>query len=75
MTCEWCTTNAGRTHADRPCCQLRDLAMSPRHAQAAFAEGLTEEGRDELRPRLKAEIARLKELRMALRLHQTGRHN
>ncbi|MGK5049508.1 hypothetical protein ACQ4WP_26970 [Janthinobacterium sp. GB4P2] len=73
MTCEWCATNAGRTHADRKCCQLRRLAMSPRHAQAAHAESLTKEERDELRPRLKAEIARLKELRMALRIDQAGR--
>lgn len=61
--CTWCETNAVRTHATRPCCKLRRLAQAPRHAQAAYAKGLTEEERNELRPQLLAEMKRLKGLR------------
>lgn len=60
--CIWCKTNAGRTHGDRPCCQLRALAQAPRHVQAEYAKGLTQEQREALRPRLAAEIKRLKAL-------------
>lgn len=63
MTCEWCAINAGRTHATRPCCVLRRLAQAPRQAQIDHAAALTPAARDELRPRLKAEIKRLKELK------------
>ncbi len=63
MTCDWCATNAGRTHATRPCCVLRRLAQAPRQAQIDYAAGLTEAGRNELRPMLAAEKLRLKELR------------
>jgi hypothetical protein len=63
--CAWCLTNAGRTHANRKCCQLRRLAMAPRHAQAEFAKSLTDGERAALRPRLAAEIKRLRALREA----------
>lgn len=61
--CSWCATNAGRTHASRPCCKLRRLAQAPRHAQAAYGAALTEQERAALRPQLAAEMKRLKELR------------
>lgn len=61
--CTWCKTNAGRTNAHRPCCQLRALAQAPRHVQAEHAQGLTQEQRDELRPLLAAEKKRLKSLK------------
>jgi hypothetical protein len=60
--CPDCETNSGRTNANRSCCKLRRLALAPRHQQAAFAAGLTEVERNELRPRLVAEIKRLKGL-------------
>lgn len=62
MTCILCATNSART-SPMPCCALRQLAMSPRHQQAAYAKGLTQDERDALRPRLAAEILRLKELK------------
>jgi len=61
--CDWCLTNSGRTHATRPCCVLRRLAQAPRHAQAEHAQTLTVAERDALRPLLKAEIQRLKEMK------------
>lgn len=61
--CDLCATNSGRTNANRACCRLRELAQSPRHQQAAYARQLTWEQREELRPRLAAEIARLKKLK------------
>jgi hypothetical protein len=61
--CDWCATNAGRTKKGRPCCELRQLAQSPRHAQAEYAATLTTSDRDALRPVLAAEIKRLRELR------------
>lgn len=65
--CMWCKTNAGRTSANRPCCQLRALAQAPRHLQAAYAQGLTQEQRDELRPRLTAEKKRLTRIKTTSR--------
>ncbi len=60
--CHWCQTNAGRTQAARKCCQLRALALSPRHAQAEYAKGLSMDEKNALRPVLTAEIERLKGL-------------
>jgi hypothetical protein len=60
--CPDCKTNSGRTNANRTCCKLRRLATAPRHQQAEFAKDLTEVERNELRPRLVAEIKRLKGL-------------
>lgn len=65
--CMWCKTNAGRTNATRPCCQLRALAQAPRHLQAEYAKGLTQEQRDELRPRLTAEKKRLTRIKTTSR--------
>lgn len=65
LTCDWCLTNSGRVKKGRPCCDLRELANAPRAAQAAYAKGLTEEQRNELRPRLIGEMARIKALRNA----------
>ncbi len=62
MICDWCAANSGRVHAVRPCCQLRELALAPRHIQAAHGKTLTKAERDELRPRLLAEKERLKQL-------------
>ena len=69
--CDWCQTNSGRIKKGRHCCDLRELANAPREAQAAYAKGLTDDQRNELRPRLVAEIARLKQLRLESR-HQGG---
>ena len=63
--CEWCATHAGRTHANRKCCQLRRLAMSPRHVRVEFAKTLTDAEQADLRPRLSAEIKRLRDVRLA----------
>lgn len=60
MICAWCEVNAGKTHATRPCCLLRRLALAPRHVVAAYAAGLTEDERDALRPRIIEEKKRLK---------------
>lgn len=61
--CDWCLTNSGRTNATRPCCFLRSLAQAPRHARAAHGASLSEEEKMALRPRLAAEIERLRGLR------------
>ena len=63
MTCDWCLSDSGRTKKGRACCELRMLANAPRAVQAAHGKTLTEAERDELRPRLQAEIERLKTLR------------
>lgn len=63
MTCDWCLTNAGRTHAKRPCCRLRMLAQAPNHTLKDYAETLTAAERDALRPQLAAEKKRLRELK------------
>ena len=62
MTCDWCAVNAGRTHAARPCCQIRRIAQAPYHQQEIIAARMTEDERRELRPRIKAEIERLRQL-------------
>lgn len=63
--CLWCKVNSGRVKKGRPCCDLRSLANAPKKAQAAYAEGLTDEQRNDLRPRLIAEMARIKQIRIA----------
>ena len=63
MTCDWCVINAGRTHANRPCCKVRMLAQAPTHTLKAYAETLTQDERDALRPKLAAEKKRLRELK------------
>lgn len=63
MICEWCAVNAGRTHATRECCRLRRIAQAPRKQQELMAARMTEDERRELRPRIKAEIERLRALR------------
>jgi len=60
--CDWCAVDSGRTHGQRKCCILRRLASAPRHLQAQYASTLTADERDELRPRLLAEMQRLKAL-------------
>lgn len=72
MTCDLCLSNSGRTNAKRGCCVLLDLAQSPRHVREAYAASLTETERDELRPRMKVEMERLKELRKAIAGHLAG---
>ncbi|MBB5200797.1 hypothetical protein HNR39_002639 [Glaciimonas immobilis] len=62
--CSFCEANAGRINANRECCQLRDLAQSPRHTQAAYGASLTESARVALRPKLVEEIKRLKLLKL-----------
>lgn len=64
IRCEWCAINSGRTHANRKCCQLRRLASSPRHVRVEFAQTLTDTEQADLRPRLSAEIKRLRDLRL-----------
>jgi hypothetical protein len=59
MTCLLCATNSART-SPLPCCQLRQLAQSPRHVQAEHGKSLTQDERDALRPELAVEIARLR---------------
>jgi hypothetical protein len=56
MTCLLCATNSART-SPLPCCQL---AQSPRHVQAEHGKSLTQDERDALRPRLTAEIVKLR---------------
>ena len=63
--CEWCATDACRTHANRKCCQLRRLANSPRHVRVEYAKTLTDSEQADLRPRLSAEIKRLRDVRLA----------
>lgn len=60
--CPWCDVNAGRTHGERRCCQLRELALAPKHVKAEYARGLSEPERAALRLRLQDEMNRLKAL-------------
>lgn len=63
--CPWCEVNAGRTHGERRCCQLRELALAPKHVKAEYAKGLSEPERAALRLRLQAEMNRLRVLQNA----------
>lgn len=63
--CALCLTNAGRTHAERECCRIRRIAQAPRHQQQRIAEGMTMEERNEIRPKIVAEVERLKKMRGA----------
>lgn len=63
IICEWCETNSGRTHASRKCCELRRLALAPRHFLIEYAKALTEEEKTSLRADIAEEKKRLRGLR------------
>jgi hypothetical protein len=60
VTCENCEKDSPIYDVKLDCCKLRMLAHAPRHAQAEHGKSLTQAERDELRPKLIAEIQRLK---------------
>jgi len=61
--CDWCKTNAGRTHATRKCCVLRRLAQAPSHILKGYAETLSEDEKTALRADILEERKRLRRLK------------
>ena len=57
--CELCETDSAQTNANRECCKLREIAKAPRHHQLAIAQTMTKDEREEIRPLLIEEKARL----------------
>ena len=64
MICELCLTDSGRTNANLECCKLRAIAGAPYKMQLLLADKMTAAEREEIRPKIVAEKARLRKLRL-----------
>lgn len=64
--CEWCQVNAGMINAQRPCCQLRQIANSPAHIRQGHYQAVRQaqgyEAYVEFINKVNAERRRLRDL-------------
>ena len=64
MICELCLTDSGKINANLDCCKLRAIAGAPYKQQLMMADKMTAAEREEIRPKIVAEKARLRKIRL-----------